>query len=246
MGTTQARRTRPPKPRRAAQQGTRRPRAIAAPRSVRRWKRHAAWGIIVTSISGAATAFSTGAFTATGTTVAQRVTSPAQSTSGSPPSASPPRIRATSSPSATTSTAGRVFLRITSPGSSISCRADNPQCRFQVSGLTAAGLPSGLQIIVLVDPVNPSGGGWFAQYPPASISPSGAWLQSPAYIGSEAGPAHAGDTLQVEAVLVHADATYRQTSLADLPRTGTPITDVGQITGLVKQSEPVQLTIKTP
>ena len=138
------------------------------------------------------------------------------------------------------------FVRIASPITTINCPAQSPQCQFQVAGKTSAGLSSDLEIIVLVYPVNPGGGGWYIQWPPAGIEPDGNWLQSPADIGSGAAPAHDHDTLQVEAILVHADATYNGTSLADLSKSGTPIADYRQVTGLVGQSEPAPITVNKP
>lgn len=153
--------------------------------------------------------------------------------------------RVTASRAASSPNGHPTFLRIASPAATVSCPTQS-QCRFQVSGKTAAGLSSDLEIIVLVFPVTPSGGGWYIQWPPASIGPDGDWLQSPTDIGSAAAPAHGGDTLQIEAILVHADSTYKGTALADLSKSGTPIPDFRQITGLVIQSEPIPITIKKP
>jgi hypothetical protein len=135
------------------------------------------------------------------------------------------------------------FVSIASPIATINCPAQSPQCQFQVRGKTAAGPSSDLEIIVLVFPDNPGGGGWYIQWPPASIEPDGNWLQSPADIGSGTAPAHDHNTLQVEAILVHADATYNGTSLEDVSKSGTPIADYRQVTGLVGQSEPASITV---
>ena len=110
-------------------------------------------------------------------------------------------------------------LRITSPDSVIDCPESLPQCQFQVAGHAIPPV-SGNQIIVLVYPVNPSGGGWFVQWPPASIQTNGDWSQSPTYIGSTEAPTDTGDTLRIEAVLVHAGATYYGTSLERLEASG--------------------------
>jgi hypothetical protein len=139
--------------------------------------------------------------------------------------------------------AGTASVSITSPVSTISCPGPPGQCQFQVTGQATQGLASDLEIIVAVEPVKPGGGGWFIQWPPGGIGPGGGWSQSPADIGSGKYPAHGGDTLELEAVLVRAGATYRGTTLEALSGSETPIADVHQITGFVTESDPVPLTI---
>jgi hypothetical protein len=155
--------------------------------------------------------------------------------------ASPTARQTTSS----TSTAA-YHINIASPISVITCTTSAPQCQFELTGQVTADLPADLEVVVLVYPIHPGAGGWFIQWPPASIQATGSWSQSPAYIGAGVAPARDGDTLQVEAVLVNADATYNGTALSDLSKSGTSIPDVSQITGLVKRSDPVQLTVKKP
>jgi hypothetical protein len=150
----------------------------------------------------------------------------------------------TVSPSSSSTPPAPPSLDITSPTGVVHCPSAAPQCQFQVNGQITGGLAAGDEILVLVFPIHPSGGGWFIQWPPASPGNSGSWLQSPVYIGSSTAPSHNGDTLQIEAVLVHANATYNGTSLKDLSKSGASIPGVRQITGLVNESGPVQLTVK--
>ena len=137
-------------------------------------------------------------------------------------------------------------IAITSPSGVVHCPDPAPQCQFMVTGRTAGTLALSQEIVVLVFPVHPSGGGWFIQWPPASIEAGGSWLQSPADIGSSTAPAHDGDTLQAEAVVIHVGATYNGRSLEDTSKAGASIPDPRQITGLVYQSAPVQVTVKRP
>ena len=137
----------------------------------------------------------------------------------------------------------RTPLSITSPTSGIRCTSPTPQCRFQVTGHATPEPASDLEILVLVYPVSPGGQGWYIQWPPASIQAGGSWSQSPSLIGSSTAAAHNGDTLNIQAVLVHVGAIYNGSTLADMSKSGRPITDVRQITGLVAQSQVAQLTV---
>jgi hypothetical protein len=132
-------------------------------------------------------------------------------------------------------------VSITAPKSTVDCRASGPQCRFTVAG-RSAGAGSDLQIFVLVYPVNPPGGGWYVESPPASIGGNGAWDQAPSYVGSAATPARNGDKLQIEAVVVHTGATYNGTLLSDMA-SGATIKDPRQINGLASQSDIVFLRV---
>lgn len=163
------------------------------------------------------------------------------SSAAHPPPTSPP-----TSPTSISTSPAPPSLDITSPTGVVHCPSTPQPCQFQVTGQTTGGLAAGDEIVVLIFPIHPSGGGWFIQWPPASLGNSGSWLQSPAYIGSSEYPAHNGDTLQIEAVLVHVNATYKGTSLGDLSKSGASIPDVRQITGLVNQSGSVQLAVKMP
>jgi hypothetical protein len=147
---------------------------------------------------------------------------------------------ASSSPGITPSS-----LNIKSPTSVIDCTSSALQCQFPVSGHATPEPASDLEILVLVYPTSPSGQGWYIQLPPASIRIGGDWSQIPSLIGSSSStaPARNGDTLQIEAVLVRSGATYDGSTLADISKSGKAIADVRQITGLVAQSQIVQLTV---
>lgn len=135
-------------------------------------------------------------------------------------------------------------ITVTSPSGEVHCPNPAPQCKFQVTGQVTGTIAAGLEILVLVFPVNPPGGGWYIQWPPAITGPGDAWLESPAYIGSPTAVAHDGDTLEIEAVLVRPDASFSGTSLHQLSKEGTAIPAVNVITGLVTQSAPAQLTVR--
>jgi len=134
-------------------------------------------------------------------------------------------------------------VTITSPASVIQCASSKPQCQFEVTGRITPEPPSDLKIVVLVYPENPSGGGWFVQWPDANLELSGDWHQTPAYIGSTGKPVRHGNTLEVEAVVVHANATYNGIRLKGLEESGKSIPNVRQIKGLVSHSNPVNITV---
>ncbi len=136
-------------------------------------------------------------------------------------------------------------LSIASPAGVIKCTSSAPQCQFQVSGHVTPEPASGVEIFVLVYPINPTGDGWYVQLPPANIQTGGNWSQAPSLIGSTSGgaPARNGDTFQVEAVEVSTGATYRGSTLPDISTSEKTIPDWHQITGLVAESPIVQLTV---
>jgi len=137
----------------------------------------------------------------------------------------------------------KVSLAITAPRSAVDCTSSAPQCQFQVTGRVTSNPASDLQILILVYPTNPSGHGWYAQFPPATIEASGDWSQAPSYIGGGTAPARNGDSFNIEAILVHAGATYGNSTLEDISKSGQSITDVSQIAGLVAESQVVPLTV---
>jgi len=130
-------------------------------------------------------------------------------------------------------------LSITTPASTLDCPTKGPQCQFVVTG-RSFGVATDLEIFVLVSPVHPAGSGWYVQSPPASIGGNGDWTQSPSYLGAPGYPVHAGDTLQIEAVLVPVGATYKGTALSSL---GSAISDPRQITGIITQSNIIFLKV---
>lgn len=133
-------------------------------------------------------------------------------------------------------------VSITSPQSVIHCPPHGaPYCKFVTSG-TMAGQLGPYKILVLLYPVNPNGGGWIVQWPPASTGAGEAWYQSPDYIGSSGTPASNGDTFWLEAVVVSADASYGGSPLQPAMR----IVDLRQISGLASQSRIVSITVRRP
>lgn len=139
-----------------------------------------------------------------------------------------------------------VSLSITSPSGVVHCKDPAPQCQFQVTLRTTGTVAQSQEILVLVDPLKPSGGGWFIQLQPANLQADGSWLQNPADIGSSTAPAHKGDTLQLEAVVVRVGATYNRRSLEAISKAGESILDPRQINGLVSLSTAVQVTVMRP
>jgi hypothetical protein len=136
-----------------------------------------------------------------------------------------------------------VSLALTAPRSAVDCTSSPPQCQFQVTGRVTPKPTSDLQIVILIYPTDPSGHGWYTQFPPANIEASGDWSQATSYIGASTAPARNGDSFNIEAILVHAGATYGSSTLEDISKSGMPITDVSQITGLVAESQIVPLTV---
>jgi hypothetical protein len=176
---------------------------------------------------------------------ATSLAAPPSTTPAAPPSttpAAPPSTTPAAPPS--TTPAAPPSITVTSPSGEVHCPNPAPQCKFQVTGQVTGTIAAGLEILVLVFPVNPPGGGWYIQWPPAITGPGDAWLESPAYIGSPTAVAHDGDTLEIEAVLVRPDASFSGTSLHQLSKEGTAIPAVNVITGLVTQSAPAQLTVR--
>jgi len=131
-------------------------------------------------------------------------------------------------------------VSIATPASSLDCRTQGPQCQFRVTGRLSRAA-AGLEIFVLVSPVDPPGHGWYVQLQPAGIGGNGDWAQSPSYLGAPGYPVSNGDTLEVEAVLVSSSATYNGTALSSL---ANPIPDPEQITGIVTESKIVFLTVR--
>jgi hypothetical protein len=168
-------------------------------------------------------------------------TKSSSSLQGSP---SPTASKPSASPSTAQGSSAPPSIDITSPTSAAHCFKPTPQCQFEVTGEATGAFPRGLEILVLVYPISPSGTGWYIQWPPVTPSSNGAWLQSPTDIGSDGAAAHNGDTLQIVAVLVGKDASYNRTSLQQLSQAGMPIPDCSLITGLVNQSAPVSLTVR--
>lgn len=144
--------------------------------------------------------------------------------------------------STTVSHATLPVVSIATPRSTLNCAAVAPQCQFAVTG-RSSGVTAGLQIFVLVFPVQPAGNGWYIQEASASVSGNGLWTQAPSYLGAITYPVHNGDTLQIEAVAVRPGATYGGIRLEVLASHAQPITDPHQIQGLVSQSDVVPLRV---
>jgi hypothetical protein len=185
---------------------------------------------LATVISGCATHgnFTPGASTPTAGQAAPGATSPAPTTSITPSRSVP------------------LSIAITSPSGVVDCKDPAPQCQFQATLQVTGTLARSQEIVVLVYPLNPPGGGWFIQSPSPVLEASGTWLQDSADIGSSTAPAHDGDTLLVEALVIRVGATYNGTSLEDISKAAASIQDPRQITGLVYQSTPVQMKVKRP
>lgn len=136
-------------------------------------------------------------------------------------------------------------VSITSPASTLHCRPSTPQCPFTVAGHSTH-VASGAHILVLVFPLQPAGAGWYVQSQSATIQANGGWSQSPSYIGAGKYPVHNGDTLQIEAIVVRAGASYQGRDLAVLAATASPISDPGQIRGVLGRSGIVMVSVKQP
>lgn len=118
-----------------------------------------------------------------------------------------PGVTVTPTPAAPAGTAD-----ITDPpnGVTISCAAPPAVCRFDVHGSASLvlGQPgTRFRVFVAVNPVSPSGGGIFPQFPPASVDPTTGLWQLQAQIGSEAFQAQSGNTFQILAIVTDAPLT---------------------------------------
>jgi hypothetical protein len=91
------------------------------------------------------------------------------------------------------------------PNAEFTCPTGDP-CYFTVTG-TSSGVAgeSNLAIYVLIQPIDPSAGGTYAQFPPAAIASDGTW-SSRSKLGSSQWPALTGDTMEVSAMIVDTGA----------------------------------------
>jgi len=133
-------------------------------------------------------------------------------------------------------------VRITAPQGTLTCaKPSEPFCTFEIRG-EATGVSPDWRIYTFVYPVDPVGAGWYIQRL-ANLRSDGTWVQSPAYLGNENYPATTGDTLEIRAVIVHKDATYKDKKLRELP-TGTALDAVENIDGFVIASDPITLKVQ--
>ena len=133
-------------------------------------------------------------------------------------------------------------VEITSPLMTVRClsSAEEPACRFTVSG-TATGLDSGDLVAVFVFPIEPPGGGWFIQQPLASVDRDGQWLQD-THLGTGGFAVQGGDVLEIRVAIVTNDANVGGVLLAEEQATGV-IEDLRQVTGTRALSPLVKLTV---
>lgn len=132
------------------------------------------------------------------------------------------------------------------PAKDVICADNTPPgaCQFEVSGTVRdLGQPKELEVHILVYPVNPPGAGWYPQGASATPSGTGAWTQSPVYVGTTDTPARTGDQVRVRAIASrHGEAKYKGVRLRDLPA-GTVLPKVEDIDGVLAFSDEINLKV---
>jgi hypothetical protein len=136
-------------------------------------------------------------------------------------------------------------ITISSPSYNMPCvnPAEEGYCMFEIAG-TVHNLQTfdNVRVYAFVFPLEPAGAGWYLQKPPAEFGPDGSWRHFPAYLGSVDYPARSGDTVDVQAALVQADATYQGVPLDLLPPVS--VFEAKDIEGLIAVSDVVTATVR--